>query len=62
MTVIFAPLPGRYAVMRLNPAATLEQYGYEDLLVAATKDLQPKSYLVYLDQASIENGIFEAGS
>lgn len=48
--------------MRLNPAATLEQYGYEDLLVAATKDLQPKSYLVYLDQASIENGIFEAGS
>ncbi|KAI0800154.1 hypothetical protein C8Q74DRAFT_1363938 [Fomes fomentarius] len=45
MTVVFAPLPGRYAVMRVNPTATLEQYGYEDLLAAAAKDIQPKSYL-----------------
>lgn len=57
MTVVFAPLPGRYAVMRINPTATLEQYGYEDLLAAAAKDIQPKSYLVYLNQASTDLGI-----
>ena len=49
MVLYYAPISGRYAILRMNPVATLEPFQYPDLIMQAQK-MSPKKYLVYLDQ------------
>ncbi len=51
MNLMFAPLPGRYAAVRIDPLGTVERYDYPDIQAAA-RAIPTRTYLVYLKMAS----------
>ena len=52
MVQYYAPLSGRYAVVRVNPIAAVERYGYPDI-VAQAAAMPTKKYLIYLERVSL---------
>ena len=51
MGLLYAPLPGRYAIIRINAVATVEHFQYPDILAAA-EAMSTRKYLIYIEQVS----------
>ena len=52
MKLLYAPLPGQYAVIRINATETVKELGYLDLIPDADA-ITCRKYLIYIDQVPV---------